>query len=69
MRIITFGSRSLASAETKYHSSKLEFLKLKWAVIIVINLHIHLRLKFVQITILLCMYRLRPNCMLLTKNG
>ena len=32
MRIIGYGSRSLAPAETRYHSSKLEFLALKWSV-------------------------------------
>ena len=32
VRIIGYGSRALAKAEQKYHSSKLEFLSLKWAV-------------------------------------
>ena len=32
MRILGFGSRALRKAEQGYHSSKLEFLSLKWAV-------------------------------------
>ena len=32
VRILGYGSRDLAKAEQKYHSSKLEFLSLKWAV-------------------------------------
>ena len=32
LRILGFGSRTLLKAETRYHSSKLEFLALKWAV-------------------------------------
>ena len=32
VRILGFGSRALAKGEQKYHSSKLEFLSLKWAV-------------------------------------
>lgn len=32
LRVIGFGSRTLVGAEEKYHSSKLEFLALKWAV-------------------------------------
>ena len=32
VRILGYGSRALAKAEQKYHSSKLEFLSLKWAV-------------------------------------
>ena len=31
LRILGFGSRTLVGAEKKYHSSKLEFLGLKWA--------------------------------------
>ena len=31
IRVIGFGSRTLVGAEEKYHSSKLEFLALKWA--------------------------------------
>ena len=31
VRILDYGSRALAKAEQKYHSSKLEFLSLKWA--------------------------------------
>ena len=31
LRILGFGSRTLVGAEKKYHSSKLEFLRLKWA--------------------------------------
>ena len=31
VRILGYGSRALAKAEQKYHSSKLEFLSLKWA--------------------------------------
>ena len=32
MRVITYASRSISNAEGRYHSSKLEFLALKWAV-------------------------------------
>ena len=32
LRVIDSGSRTFAGAELKYHSSKLEFLTLKWAV-------------------------------------
>ena len=32
MRVMGYGSRSLSQAEKKYHSGKLEFLALKWAV-------------------------------------
>ena len=32
MRVMGYGSRSLSPAEKKYHSGKLEFLALKWAV-------------------------------------
>ena len=32
MRVLGYGSRTLTEAEKKYHSSKLEFLALKWAV-------------------------------------
>ena len=32
VRTLGYGSRALAKAEQKYHSSKLEFLSLKWAV-------------------------------------
>ena len=32
MRVIAYGSRSLLPAEKNYHSTKLEFLALKWAV-------------------------------------
>ena len=31
-RVITYGSRSLVPAEKNYHSTKLEFLALKWAI-------------------------------------
>ena len=31
VRILGYGSRALAKTEQKYHSSKLEFLSLKWA--------------------------------------
>ena len=31
LRVISYGSRTLIPAERKYHSSKLEFLKAKWA--------------------------------------
>ena len=31
-RVIAYASRSLLKAEKKYHSSKLEFLALKWAI-------------------------------------
>lgn len=31
LRILGFGSSTLVGAEKKYHSSKLEFLRLKWA--------------------------------------
>ena len=31
-RVITFASRSLSNSEQRYHSSKLEFLALKWAI-------------------------------------
>ena len=31
-RVIAFASRSLSNAETRYHSSKLEFLALKWSI-------------------------------------
>ena len=32
VRILGYGSRALTKAEQKYHSSKLEFLSLKWPV-------------------------------------
>ena len=32
LRVIGYGSRTLNKSEAKYHSSKLEFLALKWAV-------------------------------------
>ena len=32
LRVIAYGSRTLKPAETKYHSSKLELLALKWSV-------------------------------------
>lgn len=32
LRVIGYGSRTLQGAETRYHSSKLEFLALKWAI-------------------------------------
>ena len=32
MRVIAYASRSLKKSEQKYHSSKLEFLALKWAI-------------------------------------
>ena len=32
LRVLGFGSRTLLGAEKKYHSSKLEFLALKWAI-------------------------------------
>ena len=32
LRVIGYGSRTLTGAECKYHSSKLEFLALKWAI-------------------------------------
>ena len=32
LRVIGYGSRTLVGAEKKYHSSKLEFLALKWAI-------------------------------------
>lgn len=32
LRVIGYGSRTLQGAEERYHSSKLEFLALKWAV-------------------------------------
>ena len=32
LRVLGFGSRTLVGAEKIYHSSKLEFLALKWAV-------------------------------------
>ena len=31
LRVISYGSRILTTAEKKYHSSKLEFLGVKWA--------------------------------------
>ena len=31
-RVIAFASRSLSNFEQRYHSSKLEFLALKWAI-------------------------------------
>ena len=31
-RVIAFGSHSLSNSEQRYHSSKLEFLALKWAI-------------------------------------
>ena len=31
-RVIAFASRSLSNSEQRYHSSKLEFLALKWAI-------------------------------------
>ena len=31
-RVIAFASRNLSNAETRYHSSKLEFLALKWSI-------------------------------------
>ena len=32
LRVISYGSRTLTPAEKKYHSSKIEFLRVKWAV-------------------------------------
>ena len=32
LRVISYGSRTLTPAEKKYHSLKLEFLGVKWAV-------------------------------------
>ena len=32
IKILGYGSRTLSKTEQKYHSSKLEFLGLKWAV-------------------------------------
>ena len=32
IKTLGYGSRALAKAERKYHSSKLDFLSLKWAV-------------------------------------
>ena len=32
IRVIGYGSRTLTGSEEKYHSSKLEFLALKWAI-------------------------------------
>ena len=32
LRVLGYGSRTLVGAETKYHSSKLEFLALKWSI-------------------------------------
>ena len=32
LRVLGYGSRTLVGAESKYHSSKLEFLALKWAI-------------------------------------
>ena len=32
LRVLGYGSRTLVAAENKYHSSKLEFLAIKWAV-------------------------------------
>ena len=32
LRVLGYGSRTLVGAEAKYHSSKLEFLSLKWAI-------------------------------------
>ncbi len=32
MRVVAYGSRSLSQAEKRYHSGKLMFLALKWAV-------------------------------------
>ena len=32
LRVLGYGSRTLVGAETKYHSSKLEFLSLKWSI-------------------------------------
>ena len=32
LRVNSFGSRTLVGADLKYHSSKLEFLALKWTV-------------------------------------
>ena len=32
MRVISYGSRTLNPAEEKYHSTKLEFLALKWGI-------------------------------------
>lgn len=32
MRVIAYGSRSLSQSEKRYHSGKLEFLALKWAI-------------------------------------
>ena len=32
LRVLGYGSRTLAGAEHKYHSSKLEFLAVKWAI-------------------------------------
>ena len=32
VRVLAYASRSLKPAETKYHSSKLEFMAMKWAI-------------------------------------
>ena len=32
VRVIGYGSRTMTGSEEKYHSSKLEFLSLKWAI-------------------------------------
>ena len=32
LRVLGYGSRTLVAAENKYHSSKLEFLAIKWAI-------------------------------------
>ena len=32
LRVLGYGSRTLVGAETKYHSSKLELLALKWSI-------------------------------------
>ena len=32
VRVLAYGSRALVAAENKYHSSKLEFLAIKWAI-------------------------------------
>ena len=52
MRVILYGSRTLVGSEEKYHSSKLEFLVLKWAICD----HFRNHLFYTP----LCLYKLQP---------
>ena len=71
VRIIGYGSRALTKAEQKYHSSKLEFLSLKWLFVSNFGtiLHMKNRLKYIQTTILYYTYYHQQNLMQLDNDG